>query len=136
MSVARFIARPEDLLPRVAYDHLCPAGGVGLVFYKWASRTPTPTELRRAQLDAAVAAAFEAARGVHGSPRLVADLREDGWVVSEKSIAESMRRQNLVARRIRRRHGLTRQDKTAPKFTDLLRREFTASTPNTRWVGT
>src|SRR4051812_48754640 len=46
-----------------------------------------------------------------------------------------MRRQGLVARRIKRRDGLTRQDKTAPKFPDLLRRDFTASAPNRRWVG-
>ncbi len=46
-----------------------------------------------------------------------------------------MRRQGLVARRIRRRNGLTRQDKTAPKFPDLLRRDFTAQRPNAKWVG-
>src|SRR3954462_5681733 len=46
-----------------------------------------------------------------------------------------MRRQGLVARRIRRRAGLTRQDKTAPKFPDLLKRDFTATGPNIRWVG-
>ena len=46
-----------------------------------------------------------------------------------------MRRQGLVARRIKRRNGLTRQDRTAPTFPDLLRREFTAAAPNTRWVG-
>jgi transposase InsO family protein len=37
-----------------------------------------------------------------------------------------MRRQGLVARRIRRRNGLTRQDTAAPKFPDLLRCDFTA----------
>ena len=31
-----------------------------------------------------------------------------------------MRRQGLVARRIQRRNGLTKQDKTAAKFPDLL----------------
>ena len=46
-----------------------------------------------------------------------------------------MRRQGLVARRIRRRSGLTRQDKTAPKFPDLLKRDFSAPRPNVRWVG-
>ena len=40
-----------------------------------------------------------------------------------------------MARRIRRRNGLTRQDKTAPKFPDLLKRDFTAAAPNCRWVG-
>ena len=48
-------------------------------FYKWSSRqhrqTPTLAEQRRAELDAAVAVAFEAAHGLHGSPRIHADLR-------------------------------------------------------------
>ena len=108
-------------------------------FYKWAQRPAggphTPTEERRADLDVVVEKAFTDARGLHGSPRLHADLREAGWVVSEKTVADSMRRQGLVARRIKRRNGLTRQDKTAPKYPDLLRRDFTAKASNTRWVG-
>ena len=78
MSVARFIA-DQRTLHRVPHTITCALLGVSVSwFYKWAARTPTPTELRRARVDAAVAAAFEAARGLHGSPRLVADLRQDG----------------------------------------------------------
>jgi putative transposase len=36
---------------------------------------------------------------------------------------------------IRRRCGLTRRDKTAPKFPDLIKRDFTATAVNKRWVG-
>lgn len=79
--------------------------------------------------------AFTAARGLYGSPRLHADLREAGWQVSEKTVADSMRRQGSVARQIKRRGGLTRQDKTAPKFPDLVKRDFTAPAPNRKWVG-
>ncbi len=47
----------------------CALLGVSLSwFYKWISRAPTPTEQRRAEVDAAVADAFRAARGLHGSP--------------------------------------------------------------------
>ena len=112
-----------------------------LWFYKWILRAGDPeglhtdTDRRRAQLDAAVADAFKAAKGLHGSPRLVADLRELGWEVSEKTVADSMRRQGLVARRIKRRGGLTKQDRSAPKFPDLLKRDFTAAEPNRKWVG-
>lgn len=63
------------------------------------------------------------------------DLRAKGWTVREKTVADSMRRQGLVARIIKRRNGLTRQDKTAPKFPDLVRRDFTATAVNTKWVG-
>ena len=135
MSVARFIADQRTKY-RVPHTVVCALLGVSLAwFYKWIARTPTPTERRRAKVDAAVAKAFTKARGLHASPRLLHDLRDVGWVVSEKTVADSMRRQGLIARRIRGRNGLTRQDKTAPKFPDLLRRDFTADRPNARWVG-
>jgi len=57
------------------------------------------------------------------------------WRVSVNTVADSMRRQGLKGRKVKRNKGLTRQDKTAPKFPDLLKRDFTAATINTRWVG-
>ncbi|MCW2801816.1 MAG: Integrase catalytic region [Propionibacteriaceae bacterium] len=140
MSVARFIAAQRTNY-QVPHTLTCALLGVSLAwFYKWLQRATeagphTQMQRRRAEVDTAVANAFATARGLHGSPRLHLDLRDSGWVVSEKTVADSMRRQNLVARRIRRRNGLTRQDRTAPKFPDLLRRDFTAAAPNSRWVG-
>src|SRR5919202_195370 len=120
VSVARFIADQRTFY-RVPHATTCALLGVSASWlYKWLDRTPTASEQRRAEVDVAVAAAFDKARGLHGSPRLVADLREAGWTVSEKTVADSMRRQGLIARKIRRRNGLTRQDQTAPRFPDLL----------------
>src|SRR4051794_28844207 len=111
------------LVPHVV---VCALLGVSVSwFYKWLGRAHgpgadtglhTPRDRRRETIDRAVAVGFRKARGLHGSPRLHADLLDDGWKVSEKTVADSMRRQGLVARRIRRRNGLTRQDKTASKF--------------------
>ena len=144
MSVARFIADQRTNY-RVPHTVVCALLGVSLAwFYKWVGRAQgpgavsglhTPRDRRRDTIDRAVAVAFRKARGLHGSPRLHADLLEDGWRVSEKTVADSMRRQGLVARRIKRRNGLTKQDKTAPKFPDLLRRDFTADRPSAKWVG-
>jgi putative transposase len=144
VSVARFIA-DQRTTHRVPHTVVCALLGVSLAwFYKWLGRAQGPgatsglhtdRDRRRDTVDRAVKVAFGEARGLHGSPRLVHDLRDDGWSVSEKTVAESMRRQGLVARRIRRRSGLTRQDKTASKFPDLLKRDFTADRPNAKWVG-
>ena len=41
----------------------------------------------------------------------------------------------LQGRKPKHSKGLTRQDKKAPKFADLLRRDFTASAPNVKWCG-
>ena len=144
MSVARFIADQRTNY-RVPHTVVCALLGVSLAwFYKWLGRAQGPgavnglhttRDRRRDTIDRAIRVAFGKARGLHGSPRLVHDLRAEGWRVSEKTVADSMHRQGLVARRIKRRNGLTRQDKTAPKFPDLLRRDFTADRPNARWVG-
>lgn len=135
MSVARFIADQRTFY-RVPVAFTCALLGVSVSWlYKWLDREPTPRARRRAKLDVAVAAEFKAHRGLHGSPRLFVDLRDKGWKVSEKSVADSMRRQGLVARIIKRHNGLTRQDRAAAKFPDLLRRDFTATRINQKWVG-
>jgi len=56
-----------------------------------------------------VAVALRKARGLHGSPRLHAVLLVEGWQVSEKTVADSMRCQGLIAGRIRTTSG------TAPR---------------------
>jgi putative transposase len=144
VSVARFIADQRTNY-RVPHTVVCLLLGVSLAwFYKWHDRATGPSaasglhtdrDRRRDTIDRAVKVAFNKARGLHGSPRLHADLVDDGWTVSEKTVADSMRRQGLVARRIKRRNGLTRQDKTAPKFPDLIKRNFTAERANAKWVG-
>jgi hypothetical protein len=142
--VARFIA-DQRISYRVPHTVVCALLGVSLAwFYTWLGRAAGPgaarglhtdRDRRRDTIDRTVRFAFGRARGLHGSPRLVHDLRDAGWTVSEKTVADSMRRQGLVARRIKGRNGLTRQDKTAPTFPDVLKRDFTADRPNTRWVG-
>ena len=147
MSVARFIADQRTNY-RVPHAFSCRLLGVSESwFYKWIKGPVTARAARRAGLDAAVRAAFQAADQAHGSPRLHLDLTDplpsaeplepagEPWRVSVNTVADSMRRQGLVARIVKRPKGLTRQDKAAPKFPDLLRRDFTADAPNQRWVG-
>jgi hypothetical protein len=101
VSVARFIADQRTSY-RVPHTVVCALLGVSLAwFYKWLGRACSPgavagvhtdRDRRRDTIDRAVKVAFDRARGLHGSPRLHADLRENGWQVSEKTVADSMRR--------------------------------------------
>jgi putative transposase len=139
VSLAAFIA-DQRTSHHVPHAVACRALSVSESwFYKWNHRErhdqPTLSERRRAELDAAVAEAFEAAHGLHGSPRIHADVRAAGWTVSEKTVAKSMARQGLVARAKKRRKNLTRPDKRAAPFPDLVKRDFTAPAPNVTWVG-
>ena len=104
-------------------------------FYKWLGRPATARQRRRAELDTKIGRLFTASKRTYGSPRIHADLLEAGWKVSVNTVADSMRRQGLQGRKPKRSKGLTRQDRAAPKFPDLLKRDFTAGTPNVKWCG-
>jgi putative transposase len=135
VSVARFIAdqRTKHQVPHVS---CCRILGISVSWlYKWLGRKATAQQLRRGELDAAVNSAFDASHGTYGSPRIHADLLEGGWTVGVNTVAESMRRQGLQGRKPKRRRGLTRQDKNAPKFPDLVKRDFIAAAPNVKWCG-
>ena len=135
MSVAAHIAaqRTDHGVPHAVS---CRSLGVpSSTFYKCWNRPPTPSQRRRAEMDAAVKAAFDASDGTYGSPRVHARLRRDGHTVSRKTVEASMARQGLQARAKRRRRGLTRPDKSAAAVPDLLKRDFTAEALNQKWVG-
>tara|TARA_B100000609_G_scaffold96405_1_gene76752 strand:+ start:702 stop:1589 length:888 start_codon:yes stop_codon:yes gene_type:complete len=68
-------------------------------FYKWRATQaagPTAAQQRRAAIDVKVKAFHDASDQVYGTPRILADLREDGEVISRKTVAAAMRRQQLA----------------------------------------
>jgi transposase InsO family protein len=135
VSVARFIA-DQRTFDRVPQALTCAILGASVSwFYKWLHREPTDRQRRRAELDTRVAELFVASKRTYGSPRIHADLLDEGWKISVNTVADSMRRQGLQGRKPKRPKGLTRQDKRAPKFSDLLRGNFSAPAPNLKCCG-
>ncbi|MDR0342600.1 MAG: IS3 family transposase [Nocardiopsaceae bacterium] len=125
---------------RIPHAISCRALGVSQSwFYKWASHarggTLPPRAQRRARLAAEVRRLFEAHDGKRGSPMITADLREDGWRVSENTVAELMREQQLVARSGRRRRFTTRPGRGRWRAPDLVKRQFPAAKINQKWYG-
>jgi putative transposase len=135
VSVARFIADQRTFY-RVPYAVCCVILGISISWlYKWLERPATPGQLRRGELDAEVRKMFQGSQRTYGSPRIHKDLLEAGWTVSVNTVADSMRRQGLQGRKPKHSKGLTKQDRKAPKFPDLLKRDFTAPAPNVKWCG-
>jgi putative transposase len=135
MTVASFIAsqRAEHAVPHVI---ACRALDVSESwFYKWKDRPPTKRALRRQKLDKAVKKFFDDSGGRYGSPKIHEDLVDDGWKVSEKTVADSMARQGLNARPKRKGRNLTRPDKAAEPLPDLVKRDFSAQDLDQKWCG-
>jgi putative transposase len=104
-------------------------------FYKWRRGDVSLRRKRRAAVDAAVAYEFARRQGRDGSPPITVRLRDAGWRISKNTVADSMRRQGLVARPKRRRRGLTKADRRAGKPADLVQRDFAPpGRINQRWV--
>jgi len=94
------------------------------------------TVLAESHSEHEVRASFEASEQTYGSPRVFEDLIEDGWAVSEKTVAASMARQGLQGRcTTRKRRSLTRPDAAAPPLPDLVQRDFGASRIDEKWCG-
>ena len=106
-------------------------------FYHW--KATAGDRAARAAVDDRLAArirmAHQESGGTYGVPRITAELREAGHVVNHKRVARIMRGIGLAGLRLRRRHRTTIADPAAAKAPDLIRRDFTAETPNTRYVG-
>jgi transposase InsO family protein len=135
VTVASFIAalRAQHQIPHAT---ACRALGVSQAwFYKWAHGDPSAQHARREQLTVAIRRLFAAHRGRYGSPRITADLREEGWRVSVNTVAQIMAEQGLRARPPRRRRGLTRPGRGRWRAPDLVGRDFAASRLNQKWYG-
>jgi hypothetical protein len=135
VSVAGFIAiqRVEHGVPHATS---CRALGMSQAwFYKWCHGDPSPRHARRVQLAAKIQQLFAKHRSRYGSPRITADLRDQGWVVSVNTVAKIMRELGLRSRPKRRRKQTTRQGKGWWRAPDLIGRDFAADQLNRKWYG-
>ena len=133
--MAAFIAAQGDEhgVPLAA---ACRALGVSRSwFYKWAPGQLPPRAARRERLKAEIRRLFAGHEGKYGSPRITADLRDEGWAVSENTVAALMREQGLAARRKKRRKSTTRPGKGRWRAPDLVKRDFPARQVNVKWYG-
>lgn len=107
-------------------------------FYAYLQRPLSWRALIDEILMAHVRIAFAESDGTYGAPRVLQDLREDGWPTSQKRVARLMREAELVARpRKGRRVVTTHSNHHDPIAPNLLARQFdvTGVAINRVWVG-
>ncbi|GAB1331881.1 hypothetical protein ACE1SV_62200 [Streptomyces sennicomposti] len=119
-------------------QRLCRVLGVSRAGYYRHQATEEARVGRRAHEAAAVAeirAIHAEHRGAYGAPRVHAELRARGRKINRKRVIRLMRIHHIVGRHLRRTRRTTIADKTAPPAPDLMMRDFTADTLNTKWCG-
>lgn len=135
MNRFQFVA---DHHRRYGVKRLCTILGITRSsFYYWRRTAADRAALQAAdaRLVARIRAVHRESNGTYGVPRITAELREAGERVNHKRIARVMRGASLAGVRLHRRHRTTVADPAAAKAPDLVGRDFTASKPNTKYVG-
>ena len=130
---ALIAARRADGIPVAV---ACRALGVSRSwFYQHKDGRLPPRAQRRERLKAEVARLFAEHAGKYGSPRITADRKDEGWRVSENTVAGLMRELGLAARRKKKRRSTTGPGKGRWRAPDLVKRDFPAAALNRKWFG-
>jgi putative transposase len=103
-------------------------------YYNWRKRGKSQRKRDDEQLVSRIEDAYHDNRGVYGSPRIHAELKGQGIHCGRKRIARLMRERNISAGRKRRKAQKTDSNHDSPIAPNLLERDFTADTPNKKWM--
>jgi putative transposase len=103
-------------------------------YYAWRRRKISVRTRADQALRGRIAAIHEQSRRTYGSPRIHAELKEEGTPVGRKRVARLMKESGLVGVSRRKSIRTTRRDPGARPAPDLVDRNFAASGPNQLWV--
>ena len=106
-------------------------------FYYWLKHRHKviQREVTRQELDVKVKEAFDNSKGRDGSRRIQKELAESGDGYNVKTIAASMKRQDLTAKAARKFKCTTDSKHNMPIAPNLLAQNFNAVAPNQKWAG-
>jgi putative transposase len=103
-------------------------------YYAWRGRPPSKREMANRALTAKIKKAFRESEETYGSPRIYQVMRKLGLMCSKNRVARLMRVEGLRAKQIRRRRSTTRRNKADRAAPNILKRDFTTSAPNQKWL--
>lgn len=104
-------------------------------YYAWAVRTPSLAEVRRVHIEQKVAFLHGESDEVYGSPRILADLRAEGEIVSRKTVAKTMQRLGLAGICPKKWKTTTIIDHADAYPVDVVKRQWDTGALNQVWVG-
>ena len=104
-------------------------------YYAWLGRSPSERAVRRENIEQKVAWFHSDSDEVYGAPRILADLRADGEIISHKTVATTMRRLGLVGISPKRWRTTTVSQAEDAYPVDAVKREWDTGALNQVWVG-
>jgi putative transposase len=103
-------------------------------YYAWLSRPESGRSVANCQLLSQIRIVHDRSRRLYGSPRVTAELRDQGYACNEKRVARLMRIHGIKARTVGKFKVTTDSKHSFPVAPNLLDRQFTVARPNAVWV--
>jgi putative transposase len=103
-------------------------------FYAWLKREPSLRAVRTMRIEQKVRWFYGVSDEVSGAPRILVDLREDGEIISRKTVAKTMRRLGLVGICPKKWKTTTVTDDRDTYPMDLVKRSWDTGVLNQVWV--
>ena len=104
-------------------------------FYAWAKREPSKRAVRNERIEQKVTWFHGESDEVSGSPKILADLREDGETISRKTVAKVMRKLGLKGICPKKWKTTTIIDHADAYPADAVKRQWDTGALNQVWVG-
>lgn len=103
-------------------------------YYAWKNRKPSRRQQEDTVLKEAIKESHEASRGTYGSPRVVDDLKEQGFEVGRRRVARLMAEEGLTGTPIKPFKRTTDSKHNHDIADNILDREFSVDAPDTAWA--
>ena len=103
-------------------------------YYDWIDRPESARSQENRRLTGKIVYFHQRSGGIYGSPKIHADLVEDGEDCSEKRVARLMRVADVQSKLTRKFVITTDSKNTLAPAPDLLKRDFSVEQPNKAWV--
>jgi putative transposase len=103
-------------------------------YYRWKKQPQSKRQQENEKILMEIKESHKNSRGAYGSPRITDDLREKGIKCGEKRVARLMKAKGIVGKAKKKYKATTNSGHDKPVADNLLRQDFKAEKPNTKWV--
>lgn len=104
-------------------------------YYAWSKRPPSARVIRAQRIEQKVSWFHGDSDEVSGAPRILVDLREDGEVISRKTVAKTMRKLGLRGVCPKRWRTATVTDSSDTYPADAVKRHWDTGVLDAVWIG-
>ncbi len=103
-------------------------------YYRFLKAKPSSRRQDQERLTMKIRSIYEESRQTYGSPRIHAELKDQGETCSRPRVARLMKQAEIIAKMKKRFKVTTKANAKAKAAPNLLQQDFTSKQPNQRWV--